>query len=674
MQRSSLFKVLKHLTNLCVVLLFFAYSSFGVAAITPPHQTTITAAPGTTWGVSGGTVTKDFAGCPMTEFIGTGNTWLVSGEEVSRSGNWGTLTLGTTTVPATPFGFMGPLVGLLDGCSNPSGWVAGGSIPADASPGATASFRVRNKTAFVRAFHDPNLRMNELSSFVITIVVGHSNSAPVAINSSLSLLEDTAGAVALKATDADGDALTYSIVTAPNSAHGTVTISGSRATFTPRTNWNGTSSFTFRAMDPKGEVSNIGTVTLTVTPVNDPPSGVAAVLNTNEDIPAGINLLVEDPDIPYGDTHIFEIVSQPSGGAGAAAISGNRLTYTPAANWNGSASLTYRVRDSAGVWSAPATVTINVAAVNDAPVAQAKAFSTPEDIVGSVTLSATDIDSPVPSVFQIVTAPNAAHGTASISGNVLTFTPAANWSGVATLTYRAQDSAGAWSAPVPVTITVTPVNDPPVAVAKTLNIAEDTTGSVVLGVVDPDIPYGDTHTYQIAGVSQFGDATISGSTLTFTPDPDWNGSTSVTYRVRDAAGVWSAPATVTITVSPVNDKPVAQAKTLSTPEDTVGQVTLTATDIDSPVPVVFQLVGAVPATQGAAVISGNKLTFTPALNWHGVISLSYRAQDTAGAWSDAVPISVTVAAVNDVPMPTGKVPVIKTIENRAASVKLTVGQ
>src|SRR5690606_23081648 len=110
-----------------------------------------------------------------------------------------------------------------------------------------------------------------------------------------------------------------------------------------------------------------------------------------------------------------------------------------------------------GLRSPAATVTVTVTPVNDAPVAQPKTLTTAEDTAGQVTLTATDIDSPVPTVFQIVTAPNAAHGTASITGNKLTFTPAKDWNGSTSLTYRAQDSDGAWSAPATVNITVTPV-------------------------------------------------------------------------------------------------------------------------------------------------------------------------------------------------------------------------
>ncbi|MBW6123673.1 tandem-95 repeat protein, partial [Pseudomonas aeruginosa] len=216
----------------------------------------------------------------------------------------------------------------------------------------------------------------------------------------------------------------------------------------------------------------------------------------------------------------------------------------------------YRAQDSAGAWSAPTTVAITVNPVNDAPVAQAKTLTIDEDTSGTVTLSATDIDSPVPTVFQVVSTPNAAHGTASINGSTLTFRPAANWNGTTSLTYRAQDSAGAWSAPTTVAITVNPVNDAPVAQAKTLTIDEDTSGTVTLSATDIDSPVPTVFQVVSTPNAAHGTASINGSTLTFRPAANWNGTTSLTYRAQDNSGGWSEPATVSISVHPINDKPV----------------------------------------------------------------------------------------------------------------------
>jgi Ca2+-binding RTX toxin-like protein len=95
------------------------------------------------------------------------------------------------------------------------------------------------------------------------------NHPPVANNQSVSTPEDTPKAIALTASDADGDALTYTVVAGP--AHGTLSGTAPDFTYTPAVNYYGTDSFTFKANDGQLD-SNVGTVTITVTPVNDAPS------------------------------------------------------------------------------------------------------------------------------------------------------------------------------------------------------------------------------------------------------------------------------------------------------------------------------------------------------------------------------------------------------------------
>src|SRR5690606_28144371 len=172
---------------------------------------------------------------------------------------------------------------------------------------------------------------------------------------------------------------------------------------------------------------------------------------------------------------------------------------------------------------APATVSITVTPVNDAPVAHPETLTTAEDTAGPATLLATDIDSAAPTVFRSAPARNSSHGKATISGNKLTFTPKKDWNGSTSLTYRAQDSDGAWSAPATVNITVTPVNDAPVASNVSLTTAEDTAGTATLLGTDID---GDALTYSIVAApnAAHGTVSITGNKVTFTPKPNWNGT------------------------------------------------------------------------------------------------------------------------------------------------------
>lgn len=199
-----------------------------------------------------------------------------------------------------------------------------------------------------------------------------------------------------------------------------------------------------------------------------------------------------------------------------------------------------------------------------------------------------------------------------------------------------------------ITVSVGVTNTPPAAGNASLVTAEDTVGAVGLPIYDPDA--GDYHSFQILGGPSVGSAWLSGNVLYYSPPANWSGTTAVTYRAVDSKGAASNAATVYITVNPVNDPPVADAKFLTLNEDSSGSVQLSGSDIDSPAPTVFQIVNAPPATQGSVSISGNVLTFTGYKDWNGVTSLTYRAQDNQGAWSLPVTVQVTVNPVNDVPV------------------------
>ena len=308
------------------------------------------------------------------------------------------------------------------------------------------------------------------------------NQAPIANNGSLSLKEDTSGSISLSATDSDGDALTFNILSQPPTAHGVVSFSGNRATFTPKPNWNGTTSFTYRANDGKAN-SNTATVTVTVTPVNDTPSVANATLAIDEDTVGTLTLGVTDVDLQFeGDSHTWSIVTAPNAAHGTASITGNKLTFTPAKDWNGTTTLTYRATDSKSATSNTATITITVRPVNDAPVASNGTLTVAEDTSGTVTLVATDVEGDS-LTYSVVTQPNAAHGTVTISGNKATFTPKPNWNGTTSFTYRANDGT-VNSNTATVTVTVTPVNDAPVGMTPlTIRTIEGRTVEVKVTVL-----------------------------------------------------------------------------------------------------------------------------------------------------------------------------------------------
>ena len=200
----------------------------------------------------------------------------------------------------------------------------------------------------------------------MSITVTAVNDAPVASDQAVATNEDTAKAITLSATDAEGSPLTYAIGTGP--AHGTLSGAAPTVTYTPAANYNGPDSFTYKANDGALD-SNVATVTITVTAVNDAPVAVNDSYSTNEDTPLTIaapGVLANDTDV---DSATLTAVAGQRPGHGTLTLNADgSFTYTPAANFNGSDSFTYKANDGS-LDSNTATVTITINAVNDAPVA-----------------------------------------------------------------------------------------------------------------------------------------------------------------------------------------------------------------------------------------------------------------------------------------------------------------
>ena len=384
------------------------------------------------------------------------------------------------------------------------------------------------------------------------------NGAPTADPQSVTTNEDTAKAITLTGSDPDNDPLTFSVVTGP--IHGALSGTAPNLTYTPALNYNGADSFTFKVNDGHTD-SNTATVSITVTPVNDPPIADAQSVTTNEDTPKAITLTASDVD---GDTLTFSVVTGPTHGA----LSGTapNLTYTPAANYNGADSFTFKANDGT-VDSNIATVSITVTPVNDPPIADAQSVTTNEDTPKAITLTASDVDGDT-LTFSVVTGPT--HGALSGTAPNLTYTPAANYNGADSFTFKANDGT-VDSNIATVSITVTPVNDPPIADPQSVTTDEDTAKAITLTGSDVD---GDTLTFSVVTGPTHGALSGTAPNLTYTPAANYNGADSFTFKANDGT-VDSNTATVSITVTPVNDPPIADPQSVTTDEDTAKAITLT---------------------------------------------------------------------------------------------------
>jgi hypothetical protein len=244
------------------------------------------------------------------------------------------------------------------------------------------------------------------------------------------------------------------------------------------------------------------------------------------------------------------------------------MTYTPAANFNGSDSFTFTVRDSANVTSAPATVSLTVTAVNDAPSFtkggnQSVAFNAPaQTVTGWATaLSAGPTDESSQTLSFTVTNSNTALFSVqpAISPvGVLTYAPVTGTSGLATVTVTMKDTGGIANYGVDTsatqTFTITVAADAaPLATSQSVTASEDVAKLITLAGVSKVTPA--TLTYAIVANPANGTLTGTPPSMTYTPAANFNGSDSFTFTVRDSANVTSAPATVSLTVTAVNDAP-----------------------------------------------------------------------------------------------------------------------
>ena len=477
------------------------------------------------------------------------------------------------------------------------------------------------------------------STATVTVTVGPVNDPPVAVNDAASTNEDTPVTVAVLANDSDidGNPLTVTAATSPD---GTVAINpDGTITFTPNANFNGVATISYTISDGQGGTST-ATVTVDVNPVNDPPVAVNDNAATPEDTPVTVAVLTNDSDVD-GDPLTVTAASSPNG---AVTINPNgTITFTPNADFNGPTTVTYTISDGNGGTST-ATVTLTVAPVNDVPVANPSTATTNEDtpVILPVLTNDTDADGDP----LTVTAASAANGTVTIlPDGTVRYVPDPNFNGTDTITYTISDGQGGFATST-VTVTVNPVNDIPVAVNDNAITPEDTPVTIPVLANDSDAD-GNPLTIT-AATSPNGTVVINpDGTITFTPNPNFNGPTTISYTISDGQG-GTATATVAVNVTPVNDPPVARPDTATTPEDTPVTVAVLGNDSDvdgNPLAVV-----SASSPNGTVVINPNgTITFTPDPNFNGPTTITYTVSDGQGGTATTT-VAVNVTPVNDPPV------------------------
>ncbi|HHC6649966.1 TPA: tandem-95 repeat protein, partial [Vibrio parahaemolyticus] len=257
-------------------------------------------------------------------------------------------------------------------------------------------------------------------------------------------------------------------------------------------------------------------------------------------------------------------------------------TFTPQIDDDTEVSFTFDIIDDEDL-VVSGSANLDILPINDAPNAENDVITTEEDtaVTIDVLVNDSDVEGDALSI-QSASVPSE-QGSVDIVDGKLVFTPAENFNGEATITYIVTD--GDLTDEAKVTVTVTPVNDSPVAVDDTTSIQEDTAVTIDVLTNDTDVD-GDKLSIESASVpKEQGTVEVVDGKLVFTPAENFNGDAEITYTVTD--GELTDEAKVTVTVNPVNDAPTIKVEAVeSITEDAVSTdtvvATLTVRDTDTP--------------------------------------------------------------------------------------------
>ena len=519
----------------------------------------------------------------------------------------------------------------------------------------------------------------------LDITITPVNDNPFAVDDSFTVAEDGSVSIPVLPNDGDidGDPLTITQVegqpvidggASVPMTNGSVQLVGGELVFTPDANYTGPASFTYRIEDGNGGFA-VATVTGTVGAVNDRPvvdSPIADRGDADADI---ISLDVSgnfsDSD---GDTLTYTAVGLPTGltiDPNTGVISG---TIDNSASVTGSHSVTVTANDGQGQPNSTVSDTFVWTVTNPVPTAGDDAFTTNEDTAFSDTVAGNDSDPDGDALTYAL-------GTGPANGSIVfntdgtfTYTPNADFNGTDTFTYTTDDGEGGTDTAT-VTITVDPVNDGPVATDDTFTVVEDGTVNILVLNNDNDVD-GDALTInEVDGQAVIdggasvpvtdGSVQLVGGELVFTPDANYVGPISFTYRIEDGNGGFDT-ATVTGTVGSANDAPVAVVDgPVSVFEDTVATGNVLGNDSDPDgdgITVTEFVISGVTGTflagdtapiagVGTLVIEANgDFTFTPAPDYNGPVpTATYTISD--GSLTDSADLLLgPVSAVNDAPI------------------------
>jgi gliding motility-associated-like protein len=365
------------------------------------------------------------------------------------------------------------------------------------------------------------------------------NDAPIALNDSMTTLEDTPVTINVLTNDSDveNDPLTATILGQPS--NGTATITSGIVTYTPNPNFSGIDTVVYilcdNALPPACDTA---IVIITVVAVNDAPIAQNdSITMPNDTITVTLPVQANDSDLEAGSILTTTILCPPN--QGTATVSGTDIIYIPDSTFIGLDTLCYTVCDN-GVpqMCDTAYVFFNIFNGNEAPLAVDDYDST--TYLDSITFPLFTNDSdPNGHTFDLtMIGCGPQNGTLTIDTllGIITYVPDTLFLGIDTFCYIICDNppaGGPFCDTAFVYINVQTDNRPPVAVMDTMTLPFNTPGTLDLLANDSDPDVVDSLTLTLISQPANGSVLLSGGVVTYTPNPTFYGVDSFCYSLCD---------------------------------------------------------------------------------------------------------------------------------------------
>jgi hypothetical protein len=492
--------------------------------------------------------------------------------------------------------------------------------------------------SFTYTLSDGNLQ----STGIVTLEVAPPDLPPVAVDDTSASIQEDAGAtfidVLANDTDPAGDQIT--IVAVGAAAHGTTSFTAGNVSYQPSANYFGPDSFTYTISD--GVSTDDATVTVQINSVNDLSIANPDSASVNENSVVDINVATNDTDIDSG-FRVFS-VSLPAHGT-AFPISPTQIRYTPTAGYSGPDSFTYQLLDFGGGTSNSALVSITVIPVNAAPSASNDSATVAEDAAATAINVLSNDSDPDGDALSVVGVGSASNGVATFTAGNVSYQPTSGYSGPDSFNYTISD--GGLTSTATVSITVVEVNAAPVAMNDSTTVAEDAVITSINVLANDSDPNGNALSVVGVGAASKGVTSFTAGDVKYKPNLNANGSDSFTYTISD--GALTATATVSVTISAVNDAPTARADAANVSRNYAASIAvlLNDSDVDGDT-VAVKNFDAASNAGGKIRKLGNVLIFVPRNDFIGADFFNYVINDSKGLTSSArVNITVGMPPAND---------------------------